>query len=98
MISREQCERALKEFAAESDVYFEKLQTAKIELANYAAFELHDKTHGNHLADRVRDADYMAESRAWIADLIRHGIDATWPAEPNEAVAVDHSEQSSQVG
>lgn len=75
MISDEQMERAAKEFSANASACVEVARDAQHALENYeyrrGAYEPRDPKHRDKLFKDFEDADYMAESRAWILGLIR---------------------------
>lgn len=73
MISKEQIERAEKEFASAARLAFEKAKCAEriLEDATYAPSRTYDPNHRQKFLEEYRDADYEAESRAFILGLIR---------------------------
>ena len=74
MISKEQIDRAEKEFAANAAAAFKVARDAERALENYdysSTRRVFDPAHRDKLLAEFNDADYMAESRAWILLLIR---------------------------
>ena len=74
MISEEQMERAEREFAANATAAFEVARDAERKLEHYTyaiPSRAYDPAKREALLKDYRDADYMAESRAWILQLIK---------------------------
>lgn len=73
MISEEQMDRAEKEFAANANAALSVARDAEraLESYTYSSYRTYDPQKREELLKEYRDADYMAESRAWILNLIR---------------------------
>jgi hypothetical protein len=73
MISKEQMERAEREFTSEAATWFQKAKEAErsLEAYTYGPRRDYSPLRRDKLLEDFRDADYMAESRAWILNLIR---------------------------
>lgn len=75
MISNEQMERAEKEFTSAAREALGPARAAEraLEDHKYPRTSIgHDPTKRAGFVQAYADADYMAESRAWIAQLIRN--------------------------
>ena len=76
MISKEQMERAEKEFVANTQAAVEVAREAEKALEHYTySARPYDPVKREALLKEFRDADYMAESRAWILHMIRGSPD-----------------------
>lgn len=73
MITDEQMKRAEAEFASESQFAFQKARNAEhsLEAATYESHRTYDPQRRRKLFEEFQDADYLAESRAWILGLMR---------------------------
>lgn len=72
MISEEQMQRAEREFAANTGAAISVARDAERELERYTYYQRpFDPAKRDQLLQDYKDADYMAESRAWILNLIR---------------------------
>lgn len=75
MISREQQERALSEFRDASSKTFAAARSAELDLEDYTYRQCpYDPAVRASKLIAFNEADYQAESRAWIASLIRKAI------------------------
>jgi hypothetical protein len=88
MISKEQMERALKEFTSGAAVAFAKARDAERSLEAYTYSPRRDYTpeRREKLLEAFRDADYEAESRAWIRELIKKALKPERHSIPHNAV------------
>ncbi len=80
LITHEHMRRAEREFIGEQLATFQKARCLEksLEAYTYGPSRTYNPVHREKLLEDFRDADYMAESRAWILGLIRKGIqDAT---------------------
>ena len=72
MITEEQMDRAEREFAANLQAAISVARDAERELEHYTYYvRPYDYKKREQLLQDFKDADYMAESRAWILQLIR---------------------------
>ncbi len=73
MISNEQIERAYSELRTSAREAFEKAKSAEraLETYTYSDYRQYDPAKRERLLAEYREADYLAESRAWISSLIR---------------------------
>lgn len=73
MISKEQIELVEREFAANSSAAFELAKEAErsLEEYTYSFGRGYDPAKRQRLLDEFNEADYQAESRTWVLNLIR---------------------------
>ena len=73
MISQEQVERCEKEFSSAAALAFAKARDAErsLEAYTYGSYRNYDPARREKLLEAYRDADYEAESRAFILGLIQ---------------------------
>ncbi len=77
MISDEQISRVKAEMCAAASAAFQKARQAELDLEDYSyprsehESRQYDPSKREQLLQAYREADYLAESRAWIHNLIR---------------------------
>lgn len=73
MITKEQIERVEREVAANASAAFELAKEAEqsLEVYTYSRDRGYDPAKRQRLLDEFNEADYQAESRAWLLNLIR---------------------------
>ena len=73
MITKEQIERVEREVAANARAAFELAKVAErsLEAYTYTTERPYDPEKRQRLLDEFNEADYQAESRAWMLNLIR---------------------------
>ena len=77
MISDVQMMRTEREFASAADDALESARRAELQLQDYQCGirkKVYDPQEAERLVEAYNFADYTAESRAWILDLIRGAI------------------------
>lgn len=91
MISEEQMERAENEFAANAGAALSVARDAEraLESYTYSSYRTYDPQKREELLKEYRDADYMAESRAWILHMIRSHRAAATAAETNRRIHLE---------
>ena len=73
MITREQIDRVDDEFTVLASMAFEAARNAErtLECAKYEIAPHYDHQKVERLMAEFQEADYQAESRAWVRNLIR---------------------------
>lgn len=76
MISKEQMQRALQEFQTLAAEWEQTARAAELEREHFAYLVAPEYDRAAHMKScrRFEEADYMAESRAWIRNLIQNAI------------------------
>jgi hypothetical protein len=79
VITEEQMDRAEREFADNAKAAIEVARDAEraLESYTYSSYRTFDPAKRDALLKEYQDADYMAESRAWILHLISKARDRT---------------------
>lgn len=98
MITKEQQRRALVEFTEAASKAFAAAAVAERELEFYTySVRPYDPAVREAHLSAFKEADYQAESRAWIANLIRAAIDPIEPLRDIDPVLA-HFEQGVRDG